>query len=108
MNIAHDKTESEIERKLKAHQISSTVFYDLVTLKGELKIRNFEKSDVLIVIDNPVPGKPLSAGEDGRMVADPSKLKLAERQGSVFWRVTLKPGGEKTLTYEYERYVLSH
>ena len=108
VNIAHDKTESEIERKLKAHQISSTVFYDLVTLEGELKIRNFEKSDVVIVIDNPVPGKPLSAGEEGRMVADPSKLKLAEREGSVSWRVNLKPGEEKTLTYQYERYVLSH
>ena len=108
VNIAHDKTESEIERKLKAHQISNTVFYDLVTLKGELKLRNFEKSDVSIVIDNGVPGKPLSAGEDGRMVADPSKLKLAERQGTVSWRVKLKPDEEKTLTYQYERYVQSH
>ncbi len=108
INIAQAKTESEVQRKLKAHQISSSVFYDLVTLEGELKLRNFEKRDVEIVVNNAIPGKPLSAGDGGRMVADPTKLKLAERQGTISWRMTLKPGEEKRLKYSYERYVQSH
>ena len=81
---------------------------DLVTLKGELKLRNYEKREVEIVITNAVPGKPLSADEGGHTVADPNKLKLAERRGTVFWRIKLKPGEEKTLRYQYERYVQSH
>jgi hypothetical protein len=108
INIAHDKTESEIERKLKAHQITSTVFFDLVTLSGELKLRNYEKRPVEIVISNAVPGKPIEASDQGRMVADPTRLKIDERQGTVSWTIKLEPGEEKTLTYKYERYVPSN
>lgn len=108
INVAHDKGEGEIERKLKAHSPRSNTHYDLVTLEGKLKLRNFEKRDVEIVITNPVPGKPIMADGRGVMSVDPTKLKLLERAGSVRWTVKLEPGEEKTLIYQYERYVPSH
>ena len=106
INVAHYKTEREIERKLKAHSVHTT-YFDLVTLEGELKLRNFEKRTVDIVITNPLPGKPLEAGEKGTLSTDSTKLKLEDRQGSVSWHVKLEPGEERTLTYIYERYVRS-
>ena len=109
INIAHEKTESEVERKLNAHSIPNhSVYFDLVTLQGELKLRNYEKRTVDIVISNPIPGKPLTASQGGTMRADPTKLKLEERQGTISWHVKLEPGEETTLTYKYERYVRSH
>ncbi|MEA1951263.1 MAG: hypothetical protein U9N87_07760, partial [Planctomycetota bacterium] len=107
INISHHKSEHEVERKLKAHSPTNNVHFDLVTLEGKLTLRNYEKRAVRIVIDNPIPGKPIAAGDKGRMSTDSSKLKLLERAGSVKWTVDVEPGKDKTLTYRYERYVPS-
>ena len=61
-----------------------------------------------VVINNPIPGKPIEADAKGTIAVDPTKLKLEQRAGTVTWTVTLKPGEEKTLTYIYETYVRSH
>ncbi len=108
INIAHDKSEREIDRKLKAHSPARDVHLDLVTLEGTLKLRNFEKRTVDIVIYNPVAGKPIEADHQGVISVDPTKLQLLERAGSIRWHVKLEPGEERTLTYQYERYVKSH
>lgn len=108
MNIAHDKSEVEIERRLKAHMPAENVFLDLVTLEGTLRFRNFETTDVEIQLTVPVPGKPTKASGDGSLAADPTQLKLTARSGSVHWTVKLAPGEEKTLSYRYERYVPSN
>jgi hypothetical protein len=106
INIAHTKAERETERKLNAHSVPhNNVYFDLVTLDGELKLHNYEKRTVEIVISNPVPGKPLAASDGGTLQTDPTKLKLDEREGTVTWRVKLEPGERKSLTYQYERYV---
>ncbi len=108
INIAHEKSEREIDRQLKAHSPRHDLHYDLVTLEGRLKLRNYEKRDVEIVVNNPVPGKPTTADQRGVISIDPSQLKLLERTGSSRWNVKLEPGEEVTLTYQYERYVPSH
>ena len=77
-------------------------------LSGELKLKNFEKRDVEIVIENPVPGKPISASDDGQLTSDPTKLELLAREGKIRWTVKLKPDESKTLEYKYERYVPSN
>ena len=107
VNISHHKSEREVDRKLKAYSPAHDVYFDLVTLEGRLTLRNYEKRPVRIVIDNPIPGKPIDAGEDGRTSIDSTKLKLLERAGSVSWTVDIEPGKDKTLTYRYDRYVPS-
>jgi hypothetical protein len=108
INVAHDKSETETDRKLKAHSPAPNVSYDLVTLEGTLRLKNFEKRPVEIVISNLVPGKPTRADEKGTFSSDPTKLKLLELEGTVRWTVKLEPGQEKTLKYQYERYVPSN
>jgi hypothetical protein len=105
VNVASDRSESETDRKFKAHSPSKDVFLDLVTLKGELKVRNFEARPVDMIIDVAVPGKPLSASDAAATSIDPDKLSLLNRQGDIRWRLKLQPGESKTLTYLYERYV---
>ena len=108
INIAHDKSEREVERKLKAHSPSSNVYFDLVALEGKLKLHNYEKRTVDVIITNPIPGKPLTADQGGSLSVDSTKLRLLEREGTVCWHVRLEPGEEKTLIYQYERYVPSN
>lgn len=107
INVAQDKKESEVDRKLKAHEPSIQFWVDLVTLQGELKVRNFEKTAITVIINAPVPGKPLSASDDGTITVNTAKLQLLEREGSIRWTVKIEPGETKTLTYKYERYVPS-
>lgn len=107
VNVACDKSESEIDRKLKAHSPAPDFFLDLVTLRGELKVRNFEKTPVSVAIETSASGKPTTASDDGSLSVDTSKLQLLERNGSIRWQVRLEPGASKTLTYQYERYVPS-
>jgi hypothetical protein len=108
INVAHDKSEKETDRKLNAHTPAHNVNYDLVTLEGKVRLRNYEKRTVEIVITNSIPGKPSTADNKGAISVDPTKLKLLERSGSIQWTVKLEPNEEKTLTYQYERYVPSN
>ena len=92
INIAHEKTEREIDRKLKAHSPAHNVYFDLVTLEGKLKLRNYEKRRRRDRHHQPVPGKPTEADDDGAISVDPTKLKLLERAGSIRWTVKLEAG----------------
>lgn len=107
INVVQDRTESELDRKLRAHEAGKDFWLDLVTLQGELKIRNFEKTAITVVVTTKVPGKPLSASDDGTLNTNTDKLQLIEREGAVRWKVKLEPGETKALTYKYERYVPS-
>jgi hypothetical protein len=107
INVAQGQKESEVDRKLKAHEPAHQFYVDLVTLEGELKLRNFEKAAITVIVTLPVPGKPLSASDDGAITVDTAKLQLLERTGSFRWTVKLDPSQTKTLTYKYERYVPS-
>ncbi len=109
VNLAHDRKEAEVERQKKAHQPHNNLYFlDRVVLKGDLKIRSFEKTPVLVAIKVPVAGSPLTTSDDGDRWSDPDKLVLRERQGSVAWELKLEPGETKTLEYTYERYVPSN
>ncbi len=106
INVVYEKTESEVDRQLKAHSPRHDVNYDLVTLEGKIQIKNFDPASVSVVIDNPISGKPLEAAEGKRSLST-SDLKLASRKGLIQWNLKLEPGEQKTLTYRYERYVPS-
>ncbi len=108
INVSHEKSEWEIDRKLKAYSPATHVYLDLVTLEGKMQVKNFEKRTVTIVVVSPVPGKPISADQQGKISVDSTKLTLTARAGTVHWVVKLEPGEKKTLTYKYERYVRSH
>ncbi|HSU69180.1 MAG TPA: hypothetical protein VLJ39_20010, partial [Tepidisphaeraceae bacterium] len=108
VNIITDVIETEADRKLKAYSPGDKVNLDLVTIKGELRLRNFEQTAAQIQITHRITGKPQSASDGGVIAADPSKLTLREREGTIKWTVELKTGESKTLMYEYERYVPSN
>jgi hypothetical protein len=107
VNVATGRTETEVDRKLKAHEPQHNFYIDLVTLEGQLTLHNFEPRPIDVEVTLPVDGKPLKAGDDGSISVDTRKLKLLERSGSVRWNLTLRPTERKTLEYTYERYVPS-
>lgn len=107
INVSHEQNEVEAERKFKAHSPSDRTYFDLVTLEGELRLKNFERAPVELIINAPTAGRPLEASDDGVRSTDSTKLKLLERSGSIRWTVKLPPNESKVLKYKYERYVPS-
>ncbi len=105
INVANDISETEVDRKLKAHSPRHNVYYDLVKLRGTVKVRNFEKRAIKVVVSQSVPGKPIEASEKGKITIDTQKLRLLERRGRIEWILEIKPGQTREVTYVYERYV---
>lgn len=108
INVSSDKTENEVDRNLKAHSPAEHVFLDLVTIGGQLELRNFEQRKVEVLITLAVPGKPTKAAGNGTLQSDPTQLKLSERAGTIRWRLELEPNEKRLLEYQYERYVPSN
>lgn len=108
INIATDVKESEVDRKLKAHEPSHNVFLDLVTIEGRLRVTNREPRAISLEVSRTAPGLIRQASDGGRITQDVANLKLVERNGGVAWDLSLDPGQTKELTYRYERYVPSN
>jgi len=107
INIAHGKTESEHSRELKALSLHGHRHLDLVTLQGQLSLRNLEERVADIAISMPLQGRPTVASHDGKLSLDATQLQLTKRSGRISWRVVLRPGQTEVLSYSYERYVPS-
>jgi hypothetical protein len=108
VNVSTDKAEKEVARELKAYSPEPRVHLDLVTLEGKLKVRNFERRRIDVIVSVGVPGRPIDASDGGQLSVDTEKLMLRERAGSLRWEVKLEPDETKTLSYRYERYVPSN
>lgn len=107
INIAHEFEQREVDRKLKAHNPSSNYYLDLVTLRGTVRLHNFEQRPVELFVTVPIAGQPIDASDGGTLHADADKLVLSEREGSITWRVTLDEDESREFSYTYERYVPS-
>lgn len=105
VNVATNVSESEVARKLKAHEPAHNVFLDLVTIEGRLFARNHEERPISLTVRRTVTGLLTLVSDQGQMLQDTQKLKLQERSGTAVWTLELPPGGERELTYRYECYV---
>ncbi len=107
VNITKKVTEVEGDRVLRAYQPNNHTSFDLVKLKGEIILRNFDKEEVRLQVSYPVQGKPTEATGDGKVQVGTEALQLTERRGTIDWDLRMKPGESITLGYSYERYVPS-
>ncbi len=108
INVANNISEEEIGRKLKAHEPSSNQFLDLVTLRGTIKLKSFATQNTELSVTAPIRGKPTKSTPKGTVQMNSDQLRLVELSSTVNWQVTLKPGEETILEYEYNRYVPSN
>ncbi|MDK2971935.1 MAG: hypothetical protein PWP23_1690 [Candidatus Sumerlaeota bacterium] len=108
VNVRASQSESEDTRELKAYSPNNNhEFFDRVVVAGCVELENYEGTAVEVDVTVPVQGRPLDIGESGSVQVDTTELRLTERRGSVSWTVTLQPGEEKLLHYQYERFVPS-
>ncbi len=103
-DLVVEADETELTRKhnaLKAYNI----YFDLVTARGELKVKNHKKKEVKIEVIKSFEGKTLSSEPRATTSRRTSDLATVNPYSIIKWDFSLKPGEEKALTYKYSTYV---
>ena len=79
--------------------------YDLVTLEGKLKVKNYKSKEVHLAIGKTVRGKTEFQSDEGKTVQLGEGIESDNPKSRLTWDVTLAPGQERVVTYRYKIWV---
>ncbi|HZH97505.1 MAG TPA: hypothetical protein VEX38_00920 [Fimbriimonadaceae bacterium] len=107
LDIAPEATEEETERQRNAlqHPPGTSVYYDLVTVKGTLMIQNRKNQAVKMRVTKELTGEILSADNNPKIVKTVKGLRELNPRQRLTWDLNLAAGAKTTLTYTYKLYV---
>jgi hypothetical protein len=106
LNVQAEQAEVEVERKRNAANFNGTS-YDLVKLRGELKLRNRLDKAIDLEITKELSGEVIERSEDAKDVQTAKGLKQINPKHVLTWMSPLKAGEELKLTYSYQLYIRS-
>lgn len=98
------KKEYEINRIRKEASIFGG-YYDLVTVKGELKVTNYKSKDVTLKITKHLSGEVLDTSPNGTVNIVAEGLKAVNPNCVITWELQLKPKEEQEISYTYQVYI---
>lgn len=104
LDIHAERFEEETERVRAAQRVSGTD-YDLVTVKGTLRVQNRKADTVSMRIRRTIDGELVSAEGNPKTLRMASGLRQLNPRTSLEWAPTVEPGKTVTLTYTYKLYV---
>ncbi|MGB8952128.1 MAG: hypothetical protein WCC06_05615 [Candidatus Aminicenantales bacterium] len=104
-DIKTTRQEYEVERQRDVRLYQHA--YDLVTVKGELAVKNSKENDVAMDIKKFLTGEVIKVSHGGKVqkLAEGLELRAVNLNSRISWEVTVKAGEEKTLTYTYRVYI---
>lgn len=79
--------------------------YDLVTVEGTLKVKNYKTKDVKLSIGKSLRGSVESMTDNGKSDKLGEAIQTDNPISRLTWEITLKPGEERTITYRYKVWV---
>jgi len=102
-DIKTNRHEYEIERQrdVRLYRYS----YDLVTVKGELYIKNAKTKDVTMEIKKKVTGEVIEVSHDGKIQKVAEGLRGVNYKSFISWEIPVKAGEEVEITYTYKVYI---
>ncbi|MCP4438182.1 MAG: hypothetical protein GY810_04490 [Aureispira sp.] len=101
-------SETEIKRdpqKTLKHNDGKSYYYDLITVKSEMKVQNFKKKDIRMDIKRTITGQLVESSEKWQKAERVLTYFSVNPVTDVCWETTLKAGEEKKITYQYQIYV---
>jgi hypothetical protein len=104
LNVQADQAEIEIERKRDATTIQG-YRYDVVKLRGELRIKNKTAKAISAEISKELSGEMIENAQKASDVKTSKGLKQVNPKHLLKWEIELKPGEEKVITYQYQVYI---
>jgi hypothetical protein len=104
MNVVAEQSEVEVKRERNAKNFYG-YRYDLVTLKGTLKVLNKTGKRIKLEIKKDLSGEVLETSHDARDVKVAKGLKRVNPRHTLTWEVDMAPGTEEKLSYTYTVYI---
>jgi len=104
MNVVAEQAEYEVTRTRNAAQFYG-YSYDLITVKGELKVRNRQTQAVNMEITKHLSGTVKEMAPEAKDVPTAKGLKMVNTRHNLIWEISLKPDEEQKLMYTYDVYV---
>jgi hypothetical protein len=104
MNVLAEEDEVEVERRRNAATFHG-YSYDLVKVKGELKLRSRMDKPVNVEISKDLSGQVLEMLPAAKDVQTAKGLKQVNPKHILTWEIELKSGAELKLSYLYQVYI---
>lgn len=104
MNVMAEEAELELARKRNATTYHG-VRYDLVTVNGELKLENRVDKTATVEVTKNLSGEVLETAPQAKDIPTAKGLKRVNPRHVLVWKIDMKPGEKRTLSYTYEVYV---
>jgi len=108
ITVATDIRASHEEREVSRQQDISHrrgYNYDLVTVEGSLKVKNYKTKEVRLSIGKSIRGKAEFQSDQGRAVQLGEGIESDNPRSRLSWEMSLKPGEERVVTYRYKIWV---
>jgi hypothetical protein len=103
-DIRGKRSETEKSREPDALKGYGYTFWK-ITSEGEFTLKNFKTRAVTLDVRKTLVGEVLSASDDGKIAKTAEAVRSVNPTSIISWKVPLKPGEEKKLTYTYFTYV---
>ncbi len=102
-DIKTERNEYESSRERDVRLYKST--YDLVTVEGELYMKNAKTKDVTMEIKKRITGEVLKTSPNGKVKKIAEGLKGANYNSFISWEIPVEAGEEVMVTYTYKVYI---
>ena len=79
--------------------------YDLVTVRGEIPLKNYKNKNVDMDIRKSIIGEVIEAGYDAEITMVAEGITGVNPSSSVRWQILLEAGEEITVYYNYKVYI---
>ena len=79
--------------------------YDLVTVEGRLKVKNYKTREVHLAIGKTLRGKTEFQSDLGKTVQLGEGIESDNPKSRLSWEIKLQPGQERLVTYRYKIWV---
>ena len=104
-DISVKDSEEEVKREEKQTRYNGH-YYDLVTIDGEIIVKNYKNKEVTLKVKRDITGKLL----ESNVKWDTQKMPAAYNHGMdplnyVAWELEMKPNEEKKIRYSYTVYI---
>lgn len=98
--------EKEVDRKNRAMENpqSRGYFLDLVTVEGQIKIKNYKAKDIDLNVRRTITGQLLNSSTEWLISKQVQRTNQNEIS-NVCWETSIKSGEELVITYRYQVYV---
>jgi len=74
-------------------------------VEGTLKLKNYKSKEVRVEVGKTVRGDVESQSDDGKATKLGEAIQTDNPLSRLTWKIPLKPGEERVVTYRYKIYV---